>query len=252
MLIAPDQPSNDPKVPAVLNGEKIPSVLVYLLNQLSKAVIAQFINESSVKPDTADPLGLLVVQIFSQPEFSYRGASLIDIFMAKYRFVCPVLWGVRGSEKTNEGRVRLGWRKEGDEFVNAEVHAQRMTGLGAGWAAICLRNFTNAKNPHPWPIWKYWQSMAIITQTPPAEQSETQYTVLTAMISGSEKAFINYYGAMAVMALQFSLQAFPARAIKTASSGALKVIADKLLRDTGLDLSDMSTFRGVTGVGNTK
>jgi nucleoporin GLE1 len=237
----PQQPSTDPRVPAVCNGDKLPILLVYLLNQLSKAIIAQLITETGAKPDTATPLGLLVAQVFSLPDFSFRGATLIDILMAKYRVVCPVLWGISGNDKTNEGRARLGWWKEEDEFVTEEVHNSRMTGLGAGWAAICLRNFSKSKNKSPWPVWHYWQSLSLITSTPSAQASNTHYIVLKAMLEGSEKAFVNFYGSMAIMAMQIAMLHFPARAIKqTAASLSLTVLADKLLRDENFDLANYS------------
>src|SRR5438045_6727276 len=101
-MLSPPPPDGSP--------DTFPSLFLYLLNIFAKAVIAQFIDEAGVAPKAADPVGVVAVQIFASNDFRFRGASLIDILVAKFRIVCPVLWGVYGNEKTEEGRAKLGWQ----------------------------------------------------------------------------------------------------------------------------------------------
>jgi nucleoporin GLE1 len=224
------------------NGSTLPVLFIYLLNLFSKAVISQFIDEAGASPKTADPIGVIAVSIFAQAELCWRGASLIDILICKMRVVCPVLFGIRGNEKTEEGRARLGWwRGEGGEWVSDQIHNTRMTGLGAGYAAISLRDFSKSSNTNPYPPTKYWQSMASIVNTPPEEASSTQFIVLKAMIENYEQRFMGFYGIAARAALQVALVDFPGRAQEnTVAVSSLKVLGDKLQRDVGLRLKPFS------------
>ncbi|KAK3297462.1 GLE1-like protein-domain-containing protein [Chaetomium fimeti] len=219
------------------NDATLPSIFLYLINIFAKAAIAQFINEAGARPETADPVGVCVAATLSEPDFLWRGTSLIDIMLAKFRIVCPVLFGYRGSEKTEQGRQRLGWWKDSGRWVPEQQHMDRMTGLGAGFASISLRNFAMSKKTNPLPPRVYWTAMARIINTPPAEISDTQCVVLKAMVESYEQKFIEFYGTAAIAALRTALLDFPARAPqKSAAVNSLEVLAQMLKRDTGLVL----------------
>ncbi|KAI0122829.1 putative RNA export mediator protein [Xylariales sp. AK1849] len=219
------------------NGQ-LSSLFIYLLNHFSKAMINQFIGECAVSPDHADPVGVVAAQIFSTKEFQWRGGSLIDIMMAKFRVACPVLFGFRGSEKTEQGRARLGWKKtESGQWLDAQSHTDRMKGLGVGYASIALRDFSRSQNINPWPPAKYWTSVASIVNTPAAEISDTQCAVLRAMIWLYEDKFIGFYGSNAIAALRKALVEFPLKVPnKSPAVSSLQVLAQQYLKDQGLDL----------------
>lgn len=239
-LVDPSPLVLEPREPvegALHNEAQLPSLLLYLLNVFAKAAINQFINEGGAKPETADPVGIVVADVFSNPAFQWRGKPLIDILLAKYRLCCPVLFGYRGSEKTEQGRQRLGWKKEGGAWIGVQQHMDRMTGLGAGFAAISLRNFGKSKKKNPYPPSNYWTAMAKIVNTPGAEISNTQCVVLKAMIQHFEPKFLQAYGTAAVAALRVALIEFPTKAPeKSAAINSLQVLAQMLERDTGLKL----------------
>ncbi|KAL8392217.1 hypothetical protein RB595_002419 [Gaeumannomyces hyphopodioides] len=219
------------------NAPQVPSLFIFLLNVFAKSVISQFINECSAKPQLADAVGTVVAKIFSDPEFQWRGGSMIDLLLAKYRIVCPVLFGFRGSDRTEQGRIRVGWRKDGGTWIPEQMHADRMTGLGAGFGAIALRDFSRSRNQNPFPPSRYWAALARIVNTPANEMSDTQCLVLKAMIENYEQRFIHFYGNAAVAALRLALVEFPAKAPKmTAAVGALPVLAQLLKGDYGLIL----------------
>ena len=219
------------------NDDQLPSLFLYLLNIFAKAAIAQFINEAGARPETADPVGVCIAATFSDPDFHWRGVSLIDILLAKFRRVCPVLFGYRGNEKTEQGRERLGWWKENGKWVAEQQHMDRMTGLGAGFAAVALRKFAMSKKENPYPARNYWAAMAKIVNTPASEISSTQCVVLKSMIQNYEQKFIDFYGTAALAALRLCLVDFPARATeKSAAVSSLEVLAQLLKRDSGLVL----------------
>ena len=222
---------------AIHNDPQVPSLFIYLLNQFSKAIINQFIQECSGQPKTADPIGVVAALIFSKKEYCWRGKTLIDILMAKFRIACPVLFGYRGNEKTEMGRKRLGWRREGGAWVSEQLHISQMQGLAVGYAAIALRDFALSANTSPWPPSRYWTCMARIVNTPPAEISNTQCVILRSMIEHYEDKFMMFYGTAAIAALRKALVEFPNKAQeKTQGAWGLLGLADVLKLTTGLDL----------------
>lgn len=229
--------AREPVEGAAHNDAMLPSLFLYLINIFSKAVINQFINECGANPKAADPIGVVTAQIFSRKEFYWRGKTLIDVLIAKFRIVCPVVFGFRGSDRTEQGRARVGWRREGGGWMPEQLHHDRMTGLGAGFAAISLRDFSRTHSVNPYPPRNYWTAMAKIVNTPAAEISATQCVVLKAMIENYEQRFIGFYGNAAVALLRVALVDFPARSPeKSPAVGALQVLAQVLKRDWGLDL----------------
>lgn len=219
------------------NDPKLPGLFIYLLNMFSKFLIAQLATECGAKPEHAEPLGFAAVALFSRPEYQWRGRSLIDILIAKYRIVCPVLFGIRGSESTEQGRARLGWKKSDGRWVEESTHNNRMTGLGAGYAAISLRKILAKSNrTNPYPPSNYWRAMAGILNTPSADISATQCIVLKAMIHGHEERFLSFYGNAGLAALRCALIEFPERAPKLTQAKTLSVLADMLQNDQGLAL----------------
>ena len=186
-----------------------PACLVFLLNHLAKNVISQFVSESSIDPKMADITGVLAVTIFARPQYLFNGQSLIDILWAKYHKHCPILFGMNGSEKTQKGRLRIGWHTEGGAFVASEAHYNRMAGLSAGFAAITLRDFSKSKNSNPAPNRIFWESIARIINIPAQEVQPTHFTILKAMIENSVPRIIGMFGQAGLAVLREALIAFP-------------------------------------------
>ncbi|KAI0536556.1 GLE1-like protein-domain-containing protein [Xylaria digitata] len=239
-MIDPSQFITDQRGPmdgALHNEAQLPSLFLYLLNIFAKTIINQFINECGAQPKAADPLGVIAAQIFSNKTYLWRGKTLVDILMAKYRVACPVLFGYHGSESTEQGRERLGWRRNEAGWTPEQQHIDKMKGLAVGYAAVSLRDFSKSPNTNPWPPSKYWTSLARIVNTPPTEISNTQCVVLRGMIEIYEERFIYFYGSAAIAALRLALVDFPNKArAKTPGTSGLQVLAQILKRDIGLEL----------------
>lgn len=219
-----------------------PALLLYLLNILAKAVISQFIDEGGVSPKSADPVGIVASHIFSIVEFRWHGLSLIDILIAKMHVVCPVIWGIYGDESTAEGKLRIGWWQEDKDtasptWVSSQEHNQRMTGLGAGFAALAMRNYEKAKLDNPYPNIHYWKALVAIINVPPAEITQTHFVVLKAMIENYEPRFLEFYGDAALAVLRIALVDFPRRGQQqSVAAKALAGLADVLKRTKKLNL----------------
>lgn len=212
-----------------------------MLSIFSKAIVSQFGGESGISLKAAEPAGVLVAHIFASTDYQLTGNSLIDILLAKLHAVCPVLWGAYGDEKTTAGRKMLGWRKEDGQFVSERRHHERVSGFGAGFAAISLRNFSKARLRNPYPPVHFWECLSNILNVPPEDVQPTHLFVLKAMLENCVERFVQFYGSAAIALLRHSLVDFPAslppKLQDTAACKAITLLADLLLRDKNLRIT---------------
>ena len=227
------------------NNTQYPAVLFYLLNIFAKALIAQFTNECMVVTKLAEPIGVLAITIFAVLDFQYQHrVSLIDILLAKLHFACPVLFGINGDERTNAGRERLGWQIDQDAselqskrvWLPEQKHFERMTGLGAGFAALSLRDFSKTATKNPYPSENYWKALARIINTPPHEVSQSQQVVLKALIENHVDRFVKFYGSAAVAALRTAVLGFAAKGPEGSGKNLMKALPMAIEKDFGLRL----------------
>ncbi|KAL8938774.1 MAG: hypothetical protein Q9216_003720, partial [Gyalolechia sp. 2 TL-2023] len=214
-----------------------PAFFIYLMNQFAKAVVSQFIDEAAVFAKVADPVGTIAISMFARDENRISGMSLIDILIAKFHAVCPPLFGIHGSESTDEGRTRLGWRREegGGPWVSEQNHQDRMTGLGAGYAALSLRNFENSRMSNPYPPYNFWRALTGILNVPAGQITETHFILLRALLMNSEARFLEFFGNSAKMLLRIAVVEYPKRADKgSVAAKVLSTLGDAMKRDKKL------------------
>ena len=242
-LISVQHPA--PGQPILLSG-----VFLYLLNIFSKAVISQFIYETSGGVNAADPVGVVAVSMFASPTFKVNSTiPLIDILLAKYHVVCPMLFGLNRStpQTTAQGRLRQGWWREGNTFIPEQRHLERMVGLATGWAALSLRDFSKSKNENPLPNFYYWRAIAGLVNTASADVGSTHTTIIKALTDGFVQKFIGCYGVPAKAVLRVALVDFPERVKRERNGdkaavqvvGGLEVLREVLQRDLKLNLAQV-------------
>lgn len=223
--------------PPTTADTKGPALLIYLLNIFAKALVSQFVNEAGVSPKSADPVGIIGSLIFATDEFRWNGISLIDILIAKYHVICPVLFGIYGDESTNEGKRRSGWIIKDGAWITEQQHAERMTGLGAGFAAISLRNYSKSKMQNPYPHYNFWTVLARIVDVPPSQLTSTHFTVLKAMIENNEFRILDFFGGAGKMALRKALIELPQQSgMNSVAAKAVAILPDILRKEKKLYL----------------
>ncbi|KAJ5489974.1 hypothetical protein N7453_010799 [Penicillium expansum] len=196
----------------IANSEnKVPAMLIYGLNILAKSLISSLLAEASIKQSHAEPIGIIAAQIFSFDMFTYKGVHMSDIMWAKYRVVCPALWGFTGNDKTEGGRRVLGWWRSADSgsWVSEQVHMDRMTALGAGYAAMTLRNFAKSPRRNPFPNTMFWASIHKILAIPPLELQETQIALLAALLRSSGERIIGFFGQYGLALMHYVIVDLP-------------------------------------------
>ena len=193
------------KVKQGVQKTQFPAALLFLLNHFAKMLINQLAQEVAADITMAEPIGIAAATVFAAPDFRFNGISLIDVLWAKYHKVCPVLFGMYGSENTHEGRAKVGWSPGMPE----KDRDDRMKGFAAGFAAITLRDFSKSPNSNPAPNHLFWTSLARILNTPPDQRVSTQYVVVQNMLQISISRFVNFYGSAAIAALKKATGEFP-------------------------------------------
>ncbi|RMZ04085.1 hypothetical protein D0860_06523 [Hortaea werneckii] len=203
-ILYPEQP------PTSSTAEKrYPGCLLYLLSRFAKSAIAQLIQEAGMETETADGVGVLLVTIFSVPAYRWNGQSLIDVLWAKYHVVCPPLFGITGSQNTPQGRKRLGWWTENAVFLSEELHYQRMRGLGAGFSALTLRDFSRSANPNPAPNRLWWEALARILNLPPGQPQLTHYVLVKALLADHVPRILQIFAAAGKAVVRKATAEFP-------------------------------------------
>ncbi|RMY69224.1 hypothetical protein D0863_06592 [Hortaea werneckii] len=203
-ILYPEQP------PTSNTAEKrYPGCLLYLLSRFAKSAIAQLIQEAGMETETADGVGVLLVTIFSVPNYRWNGQSLIDVLWAKYHVVCPPLFGITGSQTTPQGRKRLGWWTENAVFLSEELHYQRMRGLGAGFSALTLRDFSRSANPNPAPNRLWWEALARILNLPPGHPQLTHYVLVKALLADHVPRILQIFAAAGKAVIRKATAEFP-------------------------------------------
>lgn len=215
----------------------VPALLIYGLNIFAKCLISALITEASINPGHAEPIGIVAAQIFSMDGFMYKGIHMSDILWAKYRVVCPPLWGFTGSENTDDGRRALGWWREeaNGPFISEQAHLDRMTALGAGFSAVTLRNFGKTARRNPFPNTLFWTSITKILSIPPSEIQDTQITLLQAMLRYSEERVLTFFGQFGLALLRKAIVELPTSLQRdTMPINHLKLLQEIYLRDKNI------------------
>lgn len=188
-----------------------PAMLVYGLHIFAKALVSALINEAAIQPLHAEPIGLIAAQIFSLDTFCYQGHPMSDILWAKYRKVCPALWGFTGDDKVPSGRDTLGWAREEPEgpFIEEQMHYDQMNALGAGYAAMTLRNFGKTIRSNPFPNTLWWTTMSKFLSIPPTEMRDTHVILIQSILRYNAPRVIEFWGNYAIVVMHQAIVDLP-------------------------------------------
>ncbi|ORY15603.1 GLE1-like protein-domain-containing protein [Clohesyomyces aquaticus] len=211
-------------IPAGTNDSnaRYPALLLYAWICFGKSLVKQFEQEAASEDGKIiQELGLIAASLISDPNYAWNGISMKDILLAKYHKACPMLFGISGRMDTKEGQKRLGWMILSGVEPTANVYNQRMSGLGAGFAAMSLRSFSG-KVPAI-SVSDYWLAIASICNTPPEALYGGHFMLLKGLTKDYANKFVIMYGRQATAVLRRAVIDLPARAPARAQDTA-KVI----------------------------
>lgn len=216
---------------------RYPALLLYAFCVFTKSLLKQFEAEAAGDDGRIiQEMGLIAASLLADQKYMWNGIPMTDIVMAKYHNACPILFGLRATMSTPEGQARLGWKKIHGEDPQVSVYHQYMMGLGCGFAALSLRQFSG-KTPAV-PMAEYWRALASICNTPSEYLYGGHFKVLQGLLRDYAKKFLLFYGAPARGILRKATVDLPARAPPRAvdTANLVAVLKDGWLKNEKISL----------------
>ncbi|KAF2869798.1 hypothetical protein BDV95DRAFT_596105 [Massariosphaeria phaeospora] len=216
------------KIPQSATDFAYPAFLLYAFICFEKSLLAQFEKEAANDDGKIiQEVGLIAASLLADQNYMWNGIPMTDIVLAKLHRRCPILFGIRGNMSTAGGLVRLGL----DKVDSANSYSQRMQGLGGGFAALSLRQFSG-KTPAI-SMSDYWRAVVSICNTPSDSLYPGHFFVLKGLLRDYVKKFLQHYGAPARGVLRRATVDLPGRAPKEAIEAAslVKVLPDGWRKD---------------------
>ncbi|KAF2661365.1 hypothetical protein K491DRAFT_587364 [Lophiostoma macrostomum CBS 122681] len=186
-----------------------PAILFYAFICFVKFALKQFEQEAALEDGRViAELGTVAASLMVDKEFVWKGIPLIDLLLAKYHRVCPILFGITGDMRSSAGQARLGWIPISGAPPTVSTYSQRMTGLACGFATMSLRVVASPVLPAS----EYWRAISAICNTPPQQLTGGHFMVLKGLTRDWAKKFISIYGAQAKAVLRKATIGLPSRA----------------------------------------
>ncbi|KAK9387606.1 GLE1-like protein-domain-containing protein [Lipomyces mesembrius] len=161
----------------------------WLLNFLSKSIVSQAETETTVSPMSAFPLGTLAVYMMSKHD------KLRDLLIARIVKKCPYVIGYSCSIDTEEGRIRMGYKRIEGKWEDDAMYCERMGGIASVWGVMTQIGFPLSSNiSHPYPLYHSWTFISRMLNLPLASLTNAHFTVMASWWELTARRFLIAYG----------------------------------------------------------
>lgn len=174
----------------------------WILNFVAKAIIHQAEIEVAIHGKAALPLGSLALQLLLVfPELHYY-------LMARFVKKCPLVIGYTCAIDTEEGRKRMGWRKDGEKWESEERYNERLGGICTLYSVMSRLSIDesfsgySANCRHPLPISKSWIMTSRLLNTPLKLVTNVHFAVAGSWWDACASQLLQAYGMQAKKLLQ--------------------------------------------------
>lgn len=201
----------------------------FLFNFIAKAIISQAETEIVVQPNAAVPLARLasnLVQAFP---------DLNTFLMARFVKKCPLVIGYTCSIDTEEGRLRMGWKrnKSSSKWEEPDKYDERVAGI------CSLFSVLTRLNNKLYPISMSWTFLARIANTPDNLITNVHFFCIANWWEACGKYFVNTYRSQAVKLLQLLVFELSANK-KLPAATRLRILADEGIHPNMKGLNEMT------------
>ncbi|CCE62348.1 hypothetical protein TPHA_0C01930 [Tetrapisispora phaffii CBS 4417] len=167
----------------------------WILNFICKAIVSQAETEVRVKPASSLALGKLSVLLMIRYE------ELTELLKARFIKKCPFVIGFSCKIDTEEGRLRMGWkRKEDNKWEEETTYDERMGGMVTLFSVITRLpvstefNGITAESRNPIPISESWRFLARICNMDKELLTNSHFIILCSWWEAAGKQFVEHYG----------------------------------------------------------
>lgn len=176
----------------------------WILNFVSKAIVSQAETEVAVSPSSSVPLANLSLNLMCEfPE-------LTEFLLARFVKKCPYVIGYTCEIGTEEGRLRMGWKRHEDKKWEDDItYDERMGGMCTLFSVITrlpLTQFYYNTHRHPVPIAHSWTLVARCLNTDAQLTTNTHYIVMATWWEACAEQLQQAYGKQADKVFQLLLE----------------------------------------------
>lgn len=170
--------------------------LVYnwILNFIAKAIVAQAEAEVIVQPTAAIPLARLAVFLLDGLD------GLYYYLCARFAKKCALVLGYTCPIDTEEGRIRMGWKRNDEKWESEVKYDERIGGIAAVWAVMSRLGANEAKFPF-FSMPAEWRFMARMLNTNKELISNVHYGVFCNWWEAAAAQLVKTYGKQAMKGL---------------------------------------------------
>ncbi|KAG7873727.1 hypothetical protein KL938_005137 [Ogataea parapolymorpha] len=217
----------------------------WLLNFMAKAIISQAETEVTVKPDSAVPLAKLALNLLIVfPEFEYY-------LMARFVKKCPLVIGYTCTIDTEQGRLRMGWKRKADGKWEEDIqYDERLSGIATVYAVMCRLQIDAtflgcdaAKTKHPLPISRAWTMMSRLVNLPLELATSVHFAVAGMWWDSCAAQIGAAYGRQGAKLLRVTCADWTQAVAERKYSGAARL---RLLGEDWQRGGELKQFKGMT------
>lgn len=160
----------------------------WILNFIAKAIIAQAETEVTVKPTASLPLARLAYTLLTTyKEFEYY-------LTARFIKKCPFIIGYTCSIDSEEGRKRMGWKRNDNKWEDETKYDERVAGICTVWAVMTR---LEAQSLSEYSIAASWRFLARTLNTDPKLLTNAHFACMGNWWDACAKQFLNFYSKQA-------------------------------------------------------
>ncbi|KAG7863300.1 hypothetical protein KL939_000619 [Ogataea angusta] len=217
----------------------------WLLNFMAKAIISQAETEVTVKPDSAVPLAKLALNLLIVfPEFEYY-------LLARFVKKCPLVIGYSCTIDTEEGRLRMGWKRKADGKWEEDIqYDERLSGIATVYAVMCRLQIDAsflgcdaAQTRHPLPISRAWTMMSRLVNLPLELATNVHFAVAGMWWDSCAAQIYAAYGRQGAKLLRVTCADWTQAVAERKYSGAARL---RLLGEDWQRGGELKQFKGMT------
>lgn len=201
----------------------------WILNFVAKAIVSQSETEVRARPSSSVPLAKLTLNLLCEfPE-------LKDFLMARFVKKCPFIIGFTCAVDTEEGRLRMGWKRhDGSKWEDEVAYDERMGGMMTLYSVLTRLTLDQKyfqQMSSPMPMSENWKMITRLLNQPVSLLTNAHFIVASSWWEASADQILKNYGRQGEKIMQLAWINWPKAVEEKKFTGA------KTLQTMGEDWS---------------